>query len=135
VVFRQLPLPNHPLARPAAAAALAAHRQGKFWEMHDGLFAKGGKLEEDDIDEVAESIGLDMAQLAADRADPAIEQMIAEDEAMARQVGVRGTPASFVNGMFVGGAQPAEAFDAVIEQERAAPQGLAEAEPSPAGGG
>lgn len=119
VVFRQLPLPNHPMARPAAAAALAAQRQGKFWEMHDALFAREGRLDEGDLEEVAAEIGLDVAQWNADRADPAIEQMIAEDETLAKQLGIRGTPASFVNGMFVGGAQPPETFDAVIEKERA----------------
>jgi protein-disulfide isomerase len=135
VVFRQLPLPKHAAARPAAAAALAAHRQGKFWELHDALFAHEGKIDEDDIEDAAEAIGLDMERWEADRADPAIEQMIAEDEALARQLGVSGTPASFVNGMFVSGAQPAEAFDAVIEKERAGASGLAEAEPAQGGGG
>lgn len=146
VVFRQLPLGNHPLARPAAKAALAAHRQGKFWELHDALFAKGGKLDEDDAEDLAEELGLDMEQWRRDMDDPAIEQMIAEDEALAKELGVRGTPGTFVNGMFVSGAQPAEAFDAVIEQERAsggastpaaaeaAPQ-PAEAEPPQGGGG
>ncbi len=125
VVFRQLPLPNHPMARPAAAAALAAGRQGKFWEMHDALFAHGGKIDEDAIEEAAEAIGLDVEQWKRDREDPAIEQMIAEDETLARELGVRGTPASFVNGMFMGGAQPPEAFDAKIQEERtgAAAQG------------
>ncbi len=124
VVFRQMPLPNHSVARPAAKAALAAQRQGKFWEMHDALFQAEGKIEADDIEELAQSIGLDMDRFAADRADPAIEQMIAQDEALAREVGVRGTPASFVNGRFVGGAQPAQSFDAVIEQERKVAQAL-----------
>jgi protein-disulfide isomerase len=141
VVFRQLPLEFHALARPAAAAALAAHRQGKFWELHDALFANEGKLDEDDLEQAAEAVGLDMAQWNADREDPAIEQMIAEDEALARQLGVRGTPGSFVNGWFVGGAQPVEAFDTMIEKERAAGPASAEAEPAqaeaepPQGGG
>ncbi len=140
VVFRQLPLGMHPLARPAAAAALAAHRQGKFWEMHDALFAKEGKLDEDDLEEIAAAIGLDVAQWNADRVDPSIEQTIAEDEALARQLGVRGTPGAFVNGMFMGGAQPVEAFDAAIAREReaeaeAAPAEAAPAEAAPAQGG
>lgn len=135
VVFRQRPLQNHALARPAAAAALAAERQGKFWELHDALFASGGKLEPGDIERAAEAAGLDMEQWNRDREDPAVEQLIVEDEALAEQLGVRGTPGSFINGMFVGGAQPAEAFDAVIVQERAAGSGLAEAEPPQGGGG
>jgi protein-disulfide isomerase len=129
VVFRQLPLGNHPLARPAAKAALAAHRQGKFWAMHDALFAKGGKLQEGDAEAIAGQLGLDMARWRDDVEDPAIEAMIAEDEALARELGVRGTPGTFVNGMFVSGAQPAAAFDAVIEQERAGGAGQVEAKP------
>jgi len=124
VVFRQMPLPNHALARPAAKAALAAHRQGKFWEMHDALFERGGKITDGDMDDIAEEIGLDLGRFATDREDPAIEAMVAEDEALARQVGVQGTPASFVNGRFMSGAQPVEAFDTTIERERAAAQAL-----------
>ncbi len=135
VVFRQRPLEMHPLARPAAAGALAAGRQGKFWEMHDALFAHEGKLDEDDIEDAAEEIGLDMDRWNADREDPAIEQMIAEDEALAKELGVSGTPGSFVNGMFVSGAQPPETFDAMIERERAGAGGLAEAPLAEQGGG
>src|SRR5690606_3507258 len=126
----QLPLPNPPLARPAAKAALAAHRQGKFWEMHDALFDQGGTLEAGDLERIAEELGLDMQRFEQDREDPAIEAMIAEDEALARELGVTGTPASFVNGRFLGGAQPAEAFDALLEQERSAARGAADAEPA-----
>ncbi len=138
VVFRQLPLPNHPVARPAAAATLAAHRQGKFWDMHDALFAMGGRIAADDLERIAEEIGLDMQQFEADRSSAEVEQLIAEDEALAGELGVRGTPGSFVNGMFVGGAQPAETFDEVIARERGAASGSAEAKPAPAkpaGGG
>jgi len=135
VVFRQRPLGNHALARPAAAGALAAGRQGKFWELHDALFAHEGKLDDDDIEEAAEELGLDMEQWNADRQDPAIEQIIAEDEALAKQLGVSGTPGSFVNGWFVNGAQPPAAFDALIEKERAGAAGLAESPPAEQGGG
>jgi protein-disulfide isomerase len=129
VVFRQLPLEMHPLARPAAKAALAAHRQGKFWELHDALFSGRRGVEADDLEATAQEVGLDMDRWNADRDDPAIEQMIAEDEALAHELGLRSTPGTFVNGRFVGGAQPAEAFDALIEEERAAASRPAEAEP------
>ncbi|MEM9454000.1 MAG: thioredoxin domain-containing protein [Myxococcota bacterium] len=132
VVFAQLPLPNHSLARPAALAALAAHRQGKFWEMHDALFEQQGALSVEQIDAIAQQLGLDMARFAADREDPTIEQIVAEDEALAEQVGVRGTPASFVNGRFLGGAQPVDAFDTIIAQEREAAQALVDAGTPPA---
>ncbi|MCX4239871.1 DsbA family protein [Paraliomyxa miuraensis] len=135
VVFRQLPLDMHPAARPAAKAALAAHRQGKFWAMHDALFDKGGKLDADELEGIAAQIGLDMDQFGRDLEDPAIDQMIVEDETLARQVGVTGTPASFVNGRFIGGAQSVAAFDALIEQERTTASSPAEAEPAAAAGG
>ncbi|MCA9704919.1 MAG: DsbA family protein, partial [Myxococcales bacterium] len=127
VVFRQLPLPNHPMARPAALAALAADRQGKFWEMHDALFERRGDLDDDALEDLAEGLGLDLARFAEDRADPALEQRVQQDEELAGRAGVRGTPASFVNGHFLGGAQSAEGFDAVIEQERKAAQALVDA--------
>ncbi|MCH9682823.1 MAG: thioredoxin domain-containing protein [Deltaproteobacteria bacterium] len=127
VVFRQLPLPNHAAARPAAKAALAAQRQGKFWEMHDAMFEAGGKIDADDLPDLARGIGLDMDRYAQDVEDPEIEAMIARDEAAAREVGVRGTPASFINGRFVGGAQSAQRLDEIIEQERRVAQGLIDA--------
>lgn len=118
VEFRQLPLPMHEQARPAAIASLAAHRQGKFWEMHDALFEADGKLDDDAIMEMADDIGLDLDQFQHDLNDEAVAAMVDEDMALARQLGVSGTPSSFVNGMFLSGVQPAERFDTLVEQER-----------------
>lgn len=126
IVFRQLPLPNHDRARPAAIAALAADRQGKFWPMHDALFAAQGELSDDDLLERAEQLDLDLDRFSADLQDPALAQIVDEDEALARELKVSGTPASFVNGRFVSGAQPAESFDALIEQERELARALVE---------
>lgn len=124
VVFRQLPLPNHSNARPAAKAALAADRQGKFWEMHDALFDADGQINTKEIEAIARDVGLDMAQFASDLGDPALEAIVAEDEALAKQLGVSGTPASFVNGRYISGAQAAESFDALIEKEREVARGV-----------
>lgn len=124
VAFRQRPLSFHPMARPAAAGALAAHRQGKFWEMHDRLFAAQKSLSPASIRGIAEELGLDMQAYDAAIADPAIEAMIAEDEALAGQVGASGTPAFFVNGRFLSGAQPLENFAALIDEELAAAKAL-----------
>ena len=118
VVFRQLPLGFHDRARPAAKAALAAHRQGKFWEMHDKLFANQKELTDQNFEAWAKEFGLNVDQFKKDMADPAIEKMIAEDEQIAAKFGARGTPASFVNGRFVSGAQPFPAFEAVIKEEK-----------------
>ncbi len=116
VVFRQRPLNIHRKARAAAKAALAAHRQGKFWEMHDVLFERhAGELDEFEVE--AEKLGLDVAKFAEDFADPSLEAQIAEDEALATKFGSRGTPAFFINGRFISGAQPYSAFDALVNEE------------------
>jgi protein-disulfide isomerase len=130
VVFRQMPLSMHAQARDAAKASLAAHRQGKFWEMHDALFAKQREIQgaaADGFRGFAQELGLDLDAFARDMADPTLEQMIAEDEALARRLGVRGTPASFVNGRFVRGAADASTFGPLIEAQKAEAQGLVEA--------
>jgi protein-disulfide isomerase len=130
VVFRQMPLSMHPQARDAAKASLAAHRQGKFWEMHDVLFAKQREIQGEagsGFRTFAEEIGLDVDQFASDMADPAIEQMVAEDEALARRLGVSGTPASFVNGRFVRGAADDATFGPLIEAQKAEAQALVDA--------
>lgn len=119
VVFRQLPLGFHDRAKPAAKAALAAAQQGKFWEMHDALFANQKALDDAAIEGYAAQIaGLDVKKWKTDLADPKLDQMIKEDETVAGKFGANGTPAFFVNGRFLSGAQPFEAFDALIKEEK-----------------
>ncbi len=98
LVFKQFPLNFHKQARPAARAALAAHKQGKFWEMHDLIFAKYRELNDGLYDELATTLGLDLGKFKADMADAAIEQMINADVQEGRSGGVRGTPTFFING-------------------------------------
>jgi protein-disulfide isomerase len=127
VVFRNLPLPMHPQARNAAKAALAAHRQGKFWEMHDALFESGADLKDGNFRGLAEKIGLggeQAIQFEHDMQGEELEQMIAEDEALARRFRISSTPSAFVNGHYVGGAQSVEAFQAVIDREKAKAQAM-----------
>lgn len=116
IIFRQRPLAMHPKAKPAAKAALAAHRQGKFWEMHDILFSQRPGLPEQ-FQEAAEELGLDVEKFQADMEDPAIAEMVEQDGALASKFGSRGTPAFFINGRFLGGAQPYSAFDALVTEE------------------
>ncbi|HRI09715.1 MAG TPA: thioredoxin domain-containing protein [Nannocystaceae bacterium] len=118
VVFRQLPLGFHDRARPAAKASLAAAQQGKFWEMHDKLFANQKELTDQNFEAWAKELGLDTDKFKKDMADPSLEKMIAEDEQAAAKFGARGTPAFFVNGRFVSGAQPFAAFDTIIKEEK-----------------
>ena len=117
VVFINLPLSFHKDARPAAIAAYAAHRQGKFWPMHDKLFANSRALKPDNFKKWAAELGLDAARFAADMADPALAKMVDQDTAVANGLGVRGTPGFFVNGVNISGAQPFENFKKVIDEQ------------------
>jgi protein-disulfide isomerase len=117
VVFKHLPLPMHAKAPAAHAAAEAAHAQGRFWEMHDRIFADQANLSPERYREYARELGLDLARFDRDVADAATRQRIEADAAEADQLGVTGTPAFFVNGRFVSGAVPFETFRALIDEE------------------
>ncbi len=115
-VYRDFPLTMHAHARPAAEAANCANAQGKFWEYHDKLFASQD-LGTEKLQTLATEVGLDRKKfdecLAKEEFKPAIEKDIADGEA----VGVNGTPAFFVNGRLLSGAQPFEKFKEVIDDE------------------
>lgn len=98
-VFKHFPLTSsHPQAMPAALAAVAAQRQGKFWEMHEILFANQRALAPEQITEYARKLGLDMARFEADMQSEEVKAQVEEDRRLARRAGVRGTPTVFVNG-------------------------------------
>jgi protein-disulfide isomerase len=88
----------HPNAMPAAKAAAAAGKQGKFWEMHDILFQNNRELSADKLKEYAGKIGLDVARWEKDYNSPEIEQDIKKDMADGQAADVSGTPTFFVNG-------------------------------------
>ena len=119
VVFKHNPLPFHNNALPASLAAIAAGKQGKFWEMHDKLFENQRELSPENLDKWAGELGLDMAKFKADMADPATKAQVEEDQKLASEVNARGTPNSFVNGRQLTGAQPIDAFKALIDEELA----------------
>ena len=98
LVIKQWPLTIHDFARKAAAAALAASKQGKFWEIHSKLFADQEKLSDAKVEEIAQELGLDMKQFNEDLKNPAIASLIDEDIKSADQVKAPGTPAVYVNG-------------------------------------
>ena len=98
VVFKNFPLSSHKFARKAAAAALAAERQGKFWEFHDELFKHYRSLNDKKIAGIAQKLGLDEAQFNKDRLDPAILGKINLDFEEGQKIEVRGIPAVFMNG-------------------------------------
>ena len=118
IIWKHLPLEAiHPNAVSAAVAAEAAKEQGKFWEYHDKLFSNQGKLSAEALRQYAVELGLDMAKFDADMADPATKKRITDDAAEVNALGVTGTPGFFINGRFLNGAQPFEAFATVINGE------------------
>ena len=98
LVIKHFPLANHKFARRASAVALAADRQGKFWECHAKIFENYKGINEAKVQEIANEIGLDLERLNKEAKDPAIQKLINRDVINGRQSGVRGTPAIFVNG-------------------------------------
>ena len=118
-VYRNYPLPNHPNARPAAEAAQCANEQGKFWEYHDRLFADQSKLGADDLKASAAALGMDAAKFNACFDSHKYKDRVDTDMSAGNQAGVDGTPAFFINGRMLSGAQPYDEFKRVIDEELA----------------
>lgn len=104
-VFKFYPLPGHPHADIAARAAIAAWRQGKFWQMHHVLFRNQQHLEQTDLDSYAKELGLDLSRFHADLQAPETAARIAQDKKLGEDVKVEGTPTIFVNGRLYDGHQ------------------------------
>jgi len=103
----------------AARAALAAQRQGKYESFHFALMEGGGGFTDDEIMAVAESVGLDVAQLQADMQDSEIEAALRRNHSLAERVGVSGTPAFIVGDTLLPGATSLEQLRALIAEARA----------------
>jgi protein-disulfide isomerase len=102
----------------AAEAAMAANAQGKFWAMHDKMFANQQALDRAALDKYAQEIGLNMAKYKAAMDQHLYKQQIEADSKAGSAVGANGTPAFFINGQSLSGAQPFDSFKKVIDQER-----------------
>jgi protein-disulfide isomerase len=118
IVYRQFPLRRiHPLAQKAAEASLCANEQGRFWEMHDSLFSDQEHLTIDALKARAVTLKLDRAAfntcLDSGKQVAAIDKDVAEGT----KAGVTGTPAMFINGRMLVGAQPFATIQAIIEEE------------------
>ena len=113
-VYKNLPLPFHPEAMPAAKAALAAGKQGKFYEYHDKLFESQDKIGEPLYLQIAKDLGLNLQKFNADRNSKEIEDQIKADTAQASSLGFNGTPGFALNGVKVLGAYPEEHFEKII---------------------
>ncbi len=98
IVFKNFPIRSHKFAVPAAVAALAADRQGKFWDFHDELFNNYNRLNEEKVQEIVAKLKLNSAQFEKDRKDPLLLEQVRFDVNEAIQAGVKGVPSVFVNG-------------------------------------
>ena len=121
VVWKHLPLSFHPNAMPAAIAAEAAREQGKFWEMHDKLFADQAAHSPATYEKYAKELGLDLARFQASMKAPATRARVEADAAAAATAGVTGTPTFVVNGdVVVGAGALREAADRQLGKARLA---------------
>ncbi len=117
LVFRHYPLTFHPHAPKAAEAAACANDQGKFWEMHKQLFANQKALSIDELKQHATAVGLDKAKFDECLDTGKNKTLVEADTKAGSDVGVTGTPAFFINGKLISGAQPASEFEKIIEAE------------------
>jgi protein-disulfide isomerase len=119
LAFKNQPLPFHNNAQTAAEAAMAANEQGKFWEMHDKMFANQQALDRASLEKYAEEIGLNMGKFKAALDSGKFKDKVQKDSAEGTKIGANGTPTFFINGQKVEGAQPFDSFKTVIDAELA----------------
>ena len=119
LVYRQFPLNFHPHAAKAAEASLCAADQGKFWEYHEVLFKNQKKLDLPDLKAHAGEVGLDTQKFSQCLDSGDKMKAVDADQQAGLAVGVGGTPAFFINGIFLNGAQPFDEFKKVIDGELA----------------
>jgi protein-disulfide isomerase len=117
LVFKQFPLDIHSQAALAAEAALAAHAQGKFWPMHDKLYANFRSISREKIFELAKEIGLDQTRFAADLNSGKYKSAVQKELAEGERAGVNGTPTVFVNGKHFNGPVEVPILEQVLQKE------------------
>ena len=130
VAFNHNPLSFHKRAMPAAMASECAGEQGKFWEVHDLMFENQKQLEDDQLKSYATKAGLDVGKWEACYKSNKYQSKILGEQKLAAKFGARGTPAFFINGRFLSGAQPFPAFEKLIDEElkKAKASGLSKGE-------
>jgi protein-disulfide isomerase len=118
-VFKDYPLPFHKNAMKAHISANCAVQQNKYWDYFNLVFQNTKDLSESRLEQIAAQTGLDVAkwkECTKDK-DGSMQREIQKDIISGQKLGVNGTPAFFINGIFVSGAQPFEAFDEIISKE------------------
>lgn len=118
VVHKDLPLEAiHPLALQSAEAARCAGEQGKFWEYHDKLYSYSPKLSAEELTSYAKEVGLNVESFDQCFTSGKYRAAVQKDLNDGAQLGLTGTPTFFINGREISGAQPLEAFSAIIDEE------------------
>ncbi|MBS1859730.1 MAG: thioredoxin domain-containing protein [Acidobacteria bacterium] len=117
LVFKQFPLDSHPQAAISAQASLAAQKQGKFWQLHDVMYAHRTELSRRAILGWAAALGLDMKKFEADLDSDAVKKTVARDMDDGEKAGVEGTPTVYINGRRYNGDLELSAVKPVIEAE------------------
>jgi protein-disulfide isomerase len=117
LVFKQFPLDTHSQAELAAEAALAAHAQGKFWAMHDKLYANFRDLSPEQINQWAKEAGLDLVRFAMDLKSGKYKIVVQKEVGEGVEAGVQGTPTIFVNGKRYNGPVETAALEQVLQAE------------------
>ncbi len=117
VVWKEFPILSES-SRTAALAALAAHEQGKYIEMHTALMTNRGALDEDVIFALADEVGLDLDQLRADMGKPELSQYLSENRRLAEALRIGGTPALVVGKELIPGAIPEARLQALVDEAR-----------------
>ena len=129
LAYRDFPLQQiHSEAHAAAAASRCAGEQGKFWQFHDRLFETNLPLNGPTFTDHAAQLGLDTGQFVDCLSSDRFEALIEQDLQDGSRAGVSGTPAFFINGIALTGAQPLAVFEKAVEDELAA---IRRAEPAP----
>src|SRR3989344_1952564 len=116
VIYKHFPLSQiHPYSEKAAEAAECAADQGKFWEMHDIMFANQNNLYTNSLKQYAKDIGLNTDDFNSCLDSGAMKPLVDNDLRDGGEAGVRGTPAFFGNGRLKSGAQPFRVFDSAVK--------------------
>ena len=119
LVFKDFPLPNHAEAFKASEAAHCAGEQGKYWEMHDAMFANQRELQVPALKKAARALGLDGEKFDQCLDSGKHSANVRADYALGEKMGVNSTPTIYINGRPLVGAQPFEAFKQIIDEELA----------------
>jgi len=115
--FKQFPLDMHSQAALAAAASVAAQEQGKFWQMHDALFASHSDLRRPTILALASAIGLDVKRFETDLDSADVRKAVAHDLEDGSNVGVMSTPTLFIDGQHYNGPIKLETLKPILDAE------------------